>query len=145
MRFEKQRIALITWIVRWVIIPLVGRGVQVIRQDERSGDRGSWLHHAPRCGANHYHHARPITTRCTCGAEASWRSSQSSLSESETITNCRTEEGITVGLIDAVITIARIIKIRDLSNSKAVREALKDLASDDDFAFLNNSGKDYEQ
>ena len=70
MRFEKQRIAIIGWIVLRIIITLAGRGVQVIRKDARSASGGEWLHHAPLCGANHYHHARPITTKCTCGAEA---------------------------------------------------------------------------
>lgn len=69
MRFQKLRITLIRWIVRWIIVPLAGRGVQVIRQDARSGG----LHHAPMCGANHYHHTRPITGRCTCGAVKYWR------------------------------------------------------------------------
>ena len=74
MRFKKQRIALIRWLVRWFIVPLAGRGVQVIRQGPRSGYLGGnkYLKHAPMCGANHYHHTRPITGRCTCGAVKYW-------------------------------------------------------------------------
>ena len=64
IRFQGQRIWLIEQIVRRIIIPLAGRGVQVIRQDARSGG----AHHAPLCGANHYHHTIPVTRRCTCGA-----------------------------------------------------------------------------
>ena len=73
MRFQKQRIKLCELIIRYIIIPLAGRGLQIIRQDERAAYNGAWLHHAPMCGANHYHHTRPITTRCTCGAEKQWR------------------------------------------------------------------------
>lgn len=48
-------------------------------------------------------------------------------------TNCRDEEGVTVGLVDALISIGRILANRDL-NQPAVREALKDLADDEDMA-----------
>lgn len=50
--------------------------------------------------------------------------------------DCRTAEGVTVGLIDALITLCRIIKGRELDGSQAVKEALKDLGSDEDFIFL---------
>lgn len=53
----------------------------------------------------------------------------------ETITDCRTDEGITVGLIDAVITISRIMRGRNTS-SQAVQEVLNDLAHDEDFTNL---------
>ncbi len=66
MKYKKLRCWLIGRIIRWLVIPLAGRGVQVQRQDSMSGG----LHHAPLCGANHYHHTRPITSACTCGAEA---------------------------------------------------------------------------
>jgi hypothetical protein len=49
---------------------------------------------------------------------------------SETI-DCRSEAGVTMGLIDAMISIARIAAKRDLKNP-AVQEALKDLAEDED-------------
>ncbi len=48
-------------------------------------------------------------------------------------TDCREEEGITVGLIDAIISIARILAKRDFTHP-AVQEALKDLADDEDMA-----------
>jgi hypothetical protein len=49
----------------------------------------------------------------------------------ETHTDCRSETGITVGLIDAVITIVHLLAERDLS-SPEVQEALKDLRQDED-------------
>jgi len=72
MRCKRLRGWLVERILHWVVIPLVGRGIQVQRQDEQSSGWGSWLHHAPMCGANHYHHTRPITSACTCGAEREW-------------------------------------------------------------------------
>lgn len=50
-------------------------------------------------------------------------------------TNCRTELGITVGLIDSLITIARVLSRRDLSPVE-VREALTDLRSDEDISHV---------
>lgn len=55
-------------------------------------------------------------------------------------TNCRDEEGVTVGLIDALISIGRILANRDL-NQPAVREALKDLADDEDIAKILREAK----
>lgn len=49
--------------------------------------------------------------------------------------DCRSEDGITIGLIDAMITIARIAAKRDLK-SKAVQEALLDFYNDDDMLKL---------
>lgn len=50
------------------------------------------------------------------------------------IVDCRSEEGITAGLIDSLISISRVLAKRDLSGkSLAVREALKDLYNDEDF------------
>lgn len=49
----------------------------------------------------------------------------------ETYTDCRSEEGITVGLIDTIMTAARILAGRDLS-SAPVKEALRDMAHDED-------------
>ena len=45
--------------------------------------------------------------------------------------DCRSEEGVTVGLIDALITIAHALSGRNLE-SQHVKEALKDLYSDAD-------------
>ncbi len=53
----------------------------------------------------------------------------------DTYGDCRTEEGITTGLIDAIITAARVLARRDLA-PVAVREALADLRSDEDLAAL---------
>jgi hypothetical protein len=58
----------------------------------------------------------------------------------ETVTDCRTEEGVTVGLIDSLITICRILRRRDLS-SPAIQEALKDLAQDEDLRFCLNESQ----
>jgi len=49
----------------------------------------------------------------------------------EVITDCRTEEGKTVGLIDSIIFIARILAERDLSTD-TVKSALKDFRNDED-------------
>lgn len=50
----------------------------------------------------------------------------------ETSTDCRSEEGITVGLVDALISISRILAHRDMRDP-AVVEAFKDLHGDNDF------------
>jgi hypothetical protein len=49
--------------------------------------------------------------------------------------DCRSSEGVTVGLIDGIITAARVLRDRDLSHP-AVREALADLREDEDVAHL---------
>lgn len=49
--------------------------------------------------------------------------------------DCRSPEGVTVGLIDGIIAAARVLRGRDLSHP-AVREALADLAEDEDVASL---------
>lgn len=46
--------------------------------------------------------------------------------------SCRSEEGITVGLIDALIQIGRVLSQRDMSMHDA-QEALADLIEDCDF------------
>ena len=57
-----------------------------------------------------------------------------------TYTDCRSEEGVTTGLVDALISICRILSKRDLS-PPAVVEALKDLRSDEDVHHVFQSGK----
>lgn len=52
-----------------------------------------------------------------------------------TETDCRSEEGVTVGLIDSLISISRILSKRDMS-SGAVQEALKDLHKDEDVDYI---------
>lgn len=42
---------------------------------------------------------------------------------------CKSEDGITIGLIDAILSILKVLAIRDLS-PKSVKEALLDLADD---------------
>ena len=54
-------------------------------------------------------------------------------------TDCRSEAGITVGLIDALITLARLLAPRDLWLPE-VREALRDLASDEDLRAILEAG-----
>lgn len=49
--------------------------------------------------------------------------------------DCRSTDGITVGLIDAIITTSRVLRDRPLSGV-SVREALADLAGDEDVAHL---------
>jgi len=48
-----------------------------------------------------------------------------------TTTDCRGETGITVGLVDAIITMSRLLMQRDLS-APEIQEALKDLRQDED-------------
>lgn len=51
----------------------------------------------------------------------------------DTTTDCRSNTGVTVGLIDSIAAIARVLVRRDLSAPEVI-EALKDLASDEDLA-----------
>lgn len=55
-----------------------------------------------------------------------------------TETDCRTDTGITVGLVDTIITVARILRKSDLAPTE-VQEALRDLLQDDDFLYLLRS------
>lgn len=48
-------------------------------------------------------------------------------------TDCRNEVGVTVGLIDSLISIARVLAQRDLTPAEA-QEALADLRADEDMA-----------
>ena len=62
----------------------------------------------------------------------------------ETTTCCRTPEGITVGLIDGLIAVARVVREReaqaahDGDYSEAVEHALADLRQDDAMGWLMN-------
>ena len=51
--------------------------------------------------------------------------------------DCRSDEGVTVGLIDGVIAIARVLRHRQMEGV-AIYEALADLRSDEDVAWLFN-------
>ena len=53
----------------------------------------------------------------------------------DTYTDCRTEEGITVGLIDSIITLARLLRTRKFKTS-AIQQALINLRSDEDVAWI---------
>lgn len=55
-----------------------------------------------------------------------------------TTTDCRSFDGVTVGLIDSIITAARVLKHRD-KTSPDVQEALADLRDDQDVAELLGS------
>lgn len=50
-------------------------------------------------------------------------------------TDCRSNTGVTVGIIDAIITLCRLLQGRDMDMPE-VAEALKDIGSDEDFAWL---------
>ncbi len=52
-----------------------------------------------------------------------------------TYTNCRSEIGVTVGIIDAIITLCRLLHERDMSGDE-VAQALQDLGHDENFAGL---------
>lgn len=54
------------------------------------------------------------------------------------VQSCRSEEGITVGLVDAVIGIIRVLAPRDLS-TEHVQEALADLLEDPDFRTVRDA------
>jgi hypothetical protein len=55
-----------------------------------------------------------------------------------TKTDCRSAVGVTVGLIDGIIAMARVLRGMDQS-SPEVQEALLDLRSDEDFAILTGA------
>lgn len=63
----------------------------------------------------------------------------------EPIIDCKSEEGKTIGLIDSIISISRILNNRLYlsSFSKDIQEALKDLKEDNDLNDILN--KKYEQ
>ena len=52
--------------------------------------------------------------------------------------SCRSDEGVTVGLIDGIISIARVLARRDLTPPIVV-EALADLREDEDLAVLRRA------
>lgn len=60
---------------------------------------------------------------------------------SEEVQSCRSEEGVTVGLVDAIIAIHRVLAPRDLS-TKNVQEALADLFEDPDFQTIRDARPD---
>lgn len=52
-----------------------------------------------------------------------------------TSTDCRSDEGITVGLIDGIISIARVLRTRNL-HGVAIEAAIADLRQDEDLRAL---------
>lgn len=56
----------------------------------------------------------------------------------DTYTDCRSEEGVTVGLIDAIISISRILaeRIRNFPMERSVEDAMCDLLADEDMSFV---------
>ena len=56
------------------------------------------------------------------------------LKEEKTI-SCRSKTGVTIGLVDAFITLSRLIKDMDLSDSD-IQEALLDIGDDEDFSYF---------
>lgn len=56
----------------------------------------------------------------------------------EISSDCRSEIGVTLGLVDAIISVARVLAKRDLSHPD-VLEVLKDLRADEDVAYLLGS------
>jgi len=57
---------------------------------------------------------------------------------SEEMGSCRSEEGITEGLIDGMIAFVRILKDRDLS-SERIQGALEDFFTDPDLRKIRNA------
>jgi hypothetical protein len=51
--------------------------------------------------------------------------------------SCRSEEGVTVGLVDAIIGIVRVLSVRDLTTYH-VQEALADLFQDEDLQTIRD-------
>lgn len=60
------------------------------------------------------------------------------LKESTSTTDCRSDIGVTVGLIDGIIAQLRVLKTRDMS-SKDVNEVLLDIKDDEDFKWFINT------
>lgn len=59
----------------------------------------------------------------------------SNLYSNASIINCKSEEGVTISLIDSLMAVAKVINGRDLSHPQ-IQEAIKDLKSDVDIKSL---------
>ena len=59
---------------------------------------------------------------------------------SDRVIDCRSEVGITIGLLDSLISIARVAAKRPLDDED-VRQALRDIATDEDIAFILNQAR----
>lgn len=63
------------------------------------------------------------------------------------LTDCRSPEGITVGLVDSLISISRVLapRLRESFYTPAIKEALMDLRSDEDMNLVLGRGADVGQ
>lgn len=59
----------------------------------------------------------------------------------DTATDCRSDVGVTVGLVDSLISISRVLVRRDLTEP-AVVEALADLRDDEDLQAILRRAED---
>lgn len=59
----------------------------------------------------------------------------------EPVIDCRSYEGVTIGLIDSIITICRVLSTRDMLSHSQVKEALLDLAQDEDVRLVMELAK----
>lgn len=59
----------------------------------------------------------------------------------EEVIDCRSEVGITLGLIDSILAISRILCTRDLLASVSITDALVDMATDADLDYLLRLGR----
>lgn len=81
------------------------------------------------------------TINCSCGGfltsreqtRAHWQLGHFDYVKETTI-DCRSEEGITIGLIDAIISICRILspRLEMGTTTDSINEALMDLSNDED-------------
>lgn len=58
------------------------------------------------------------------------------------ITECSSEDGITIGLIDSILTSAKVLRSRNLDNPE-VGEALKELVSSTELSYLLDQGNSW--
>jgi hypothetical protein len=56
--------------------------------------------------------------------------------------SCRSEEGVTIGLIDSIISISRVLSKRKF-NTKQIKEALADLRCDEDLQNILNTPRQH--
>lgn len=56
----------------------------------------------------------------------------------EVFTDCRSEEGVTIGLLDSIIFIARVLSKRDFE-SETIQSALRDFRNDEDVRKIMDS------
>lgn len=79
-----------------------------------------------------------VLLACDSGPEGEEAVTQRGGCVPEETQSCRSEEGITVGLVDALIGIMRVLAPRDLRPT-SVQEALADLLEDSDFRTVQDA------